>query len=178
MCHYRYILLWPTPTFDLLVLMADLRVENIWLFLFAVGKYHFTKPLPTPYSWSPLRHHTTIYIRYKDYWSFCTGEAIQNASGLGLHFVDGKPRWDLTKNVNIYEIEVSFWFTFLFLFLALIVFGRGDSKFTVLRANNDHSFTSFVYCLVASKTYLTYLTASIGQIRVILSKGIFAANCY
>ena len=32
---------------------------------------------------------------------FFTGETIQNAAGFGLHYVDGKPRWDLTCNSRV-----------------------------------------------------------------------------
>ncbi len=35
------------------------------------------------------------------------GEAIQNASGLGLRFVNGNPQWDLTTNVYMMKVEVS-----------------------------------------------------------------------
>ena len=38
---------------------------------------------------------------------YFSAEAIQNAAGLGLHYVDGKPKWDLTCNVKIREITVS-----------------------------------------------------------------------
>ena len=37
-----------------------------------------------------------------------SGEAIQNAAGLGLHFVNGNPQWDLTANVDIWKMEVRF----------------------------------------------------------------------
>ena len=39
-----------------------------------------------------------------------TGEAIQNASGLGLYFVNGKPKWDLTCNVRLSQVHVSILF--------------------------------------------------------------------
>ena len=35
-----------------------------------------------------------------------TAEAIHNAAGLGLHYVDGKPSWDLTCNVRISKVLV------------------------------------------------------------------------
>ena len=35
------------------------------------------------------------------------GEIIQNMSGLGLHYVNDKPQWDLTSNSNIYGLSVS-----------------------------------------------------------------------
>ena len=36
-----------------------------------------------------------------------TGEAIQNISGFGLHFMDGEARWDLLTNVNVIQLDVS-----------------------------------------------------------------------
>ena len=42
------------------------------------------------------------------WWHFLLtlGEAIQNACGFGLYFVNGEPRWDLTTNVHILQIDV------------------------------------------------------------------------
>ena len=48
------------------------------------------------------------YYETDNLWSIkIEGEAVQNAAGLGLHFVDGKPEWDLTANVNILKLDVS-----------------------------------------------------------------------
>ena len=38
--------------------------------------------------------------------SLFPGEIIQNASGLGLHFTDGNPAWNLTTNVNMLACRV------------------------------------------------------------------------
>ena len=40
--------------------------------------------------------------------SYFVGEMIQNASGLGLHFVNGNPEWDLTTSMNMSAFRVSF----------------------------------------------------------------------
>ena len=34
------------------------------------------------------------------------GEAVQNASGFGLYFVNDKPKWDLTCNIRISKVHV------------------------------------------------------------------------
>ena len=35
------------------------------------------------------------------------GEIVQNASGLGLHYINGIPEWSLTTNVNLFKTTVS-----------------------------------------------------------------------
>ena len=33
-------------------------------------------------------------------------EAVQNASGLGLHYVDGKVKWDLLSTSHLFKVHV------------------------------------------------------------------------
>ena len=54
-------------------------------------------------SWSVLDIAKLLFIFY-------TGEAVNNAAGLGFNGYDsnGEPKWDLLNNANIFELEVEY----------------------------------------------------------------------
>ena len=48
-----------------------------------------------------------MHVRLYSWCNLLLGEAVQNASGLGLQYVNGNPQWDATTNVNILKLDVS-----------------------------------------------------------------------
>lgn len=53
---------------------------------------------------------TTMLSRFKYYHAWLFADAICNNSGLGFSGYDerGKPKWDLTSNVDVYKFEVRY----------------------------------------------------------------------
>jgi lysophospholipid acyltransferase 1/2 len=60
--------------------------------------------------WLYLNFRCNLFKSCKLVLIFYTGEAVNNAAGLGFNGYDsnGEPKWDLLNNANIFELEVEY----------------------------------------------------------------------
>lgn len=117
---------------------------------------------------------TTMLSRFKYYHAWLFADAICNNSGLGFSGYDerGKPKWDLTSNVDVYKFETSLnlrdsiesWNKGTNLWLRSIMYeraGRNKVLFTYALSAFWHGFYPGYYLTFASGAFFTVAARSV-----------------